>query len=195
MNLYFLRHGETEFNANNVYYGTLDLHLNEEGKGQATRAGQLLQGISFDRIFISERKRTLETASIVLDGEKIEFAKDKRINELNFGIFEGKNYKEIQALYPDEYKLWSDDWKGYAPPEGESYIQFYIRVKAFLDDIKKLNHENILIVTHGGVIRTVYCCVLGGNMDFYWNFSSKNGDISIVKYEFGNLFIDSITHV
>ena len=119
---------------------------------------------------------------------------DKRINETNFGEFEGKSYEEILELYPKECEIWQKDWKGFIPPNGESYIELYNRASDFLKDILNLNCDNVLIVTHSGVIRAIYSYIMDENMDLFWKFSSRNGDISIVKYEYENLFLDGIIH-
>lgn len=195
MNLYFVRHGETEHNKNKYYYGSLDVKLTEKGILQAERATELLKDIKFDKVFVSERKRAVKTAEILLKSRQYNLTKDARINEMNFGAFEGKSYEKIQELYPKEWKTWCEDWKNASPPGGESYVEFYHRIKSFMDDIIKLDEDNVLIVTHSGVIRSIYCYVLDGNLDYFWSFGSKNGDISIVKYEYGNLYIDSITHI
>lgn len=199
MKLYLLRHGETDENKSKVYYGSLDASLNSRGIEQAQKSGRTLHNIEFDSVYVSERKRTMETANIVLENDartkNNRIKKDSRINEINFGIFEGKNFEDIKAGYPEEYRLWEKDWKGFCPPKGESYIDFYSRVKSFMEEILKSQSENTLIVTHGGVIKTIYCFVLEGNLDLYWKFSSRNGDVSIISYEYNNLFIDSITHV
>lgn len=195
MNLYFVRHGETEHNKNKCYYGSIDVNITNRGILQAEKGAEVLKNINFSKVYSSELKRTAQTASILLKDKQYNLIQDKRINELDFGVFEGKSHEEIKERYSEEWKLWCDDWKNFIPPEGESYIEFYTRIKNFMNDILKLNEDNVLIVTHGGVIRSVYCYLLGGNLDFFWNFGSQNGDITIIKYEYGNLYIDSITHV
>jgi alpha-ribazole phosphatase len=194
MNLYFVRHGETQLNKDKVYYGSLNCGLTEKGKEQALKVKELLKGVEFNAVYASERKRTSLTADLLL-GENEIVKIDKRINEINFGDFEGKGYQEICETYPIESKEWENDWKGFCPPKGESYKTFYKRVESFMEEVIKSDENNILIVTHGGVIRAAYSYVLGGNLDFYWKFASSNGDVSVIKYEYGNLFIDSITHV
>lgn len=194
MNIYLLRHGETEENKSKNYYGKLDAALNDTGREQSERAGKLIREIRFDQLYISERKRTRETAEIALNSKGLNLKKDSRINEINFGIFEGKSYEEIKRDYPLECEAWDKDWKGFTPEGGESYLQFYSRVKEFFEEAINQESQNILIVTHGGVIRTILCYVLGENLDLYWKFSSQNCDLTIIKYEFGNLFIDSIRH-
>lgn len=195
MNLYFVRHGETEHNKNKCYYGSLDVELTSKGRLQAKKVAESLEGVNFKKVYVSEAKRAKQTAAILLENKRYELIEDNRINETSFGKFEGKGYEEIKELYPIEWELWCDDWKNFCPPEGESYKKFYDRVKSFMDDILKTEEDNILIVTHSGVIRSMYCYVLGGNLDFFWNFGSKNGDVTVIKYEYGNLYIDSISHV
>ncbi|MCY6372182.1 alpha-ribazole phosphatase [Clostridium ganghwense] len=195
MNIYFLRHGQTEQNKNKTYYGRLDVKLNSTGIIQAEKAGEFFKNIELDKVFISEKTRTLQTAEIVLKGRETKLIKDRRINEIDFGVFEGKTYDEICKLYPEEVKLWEKEWERFCPMNGESYEMFYKRVKSFMEDIKKLDAENILVVAHGGVIRAVYSYILDENLRFYWKFSSRNGDISLIKYKYGDFFIDSIMHV
>lgn len=197
MNIYFVRHGETEQNKKKTYYGSLESPLTTRGIKQGKQAGEFLKDIKFDKVYVSEKKRTHETADFILKGQSLEIIKDRRINELDFGEFEGKNFEEIKANYPMEYEAWEKNWKSFIMPKGESYEQFYLRVKAFMDDLIKDNKdkENVLVVTHGGVIRSVYTYVLGGNLDFYWKFGSHNGDVSLVKYEYGNLYIDGINRL
>ncbi|KEI77838.1 alpha-ribazole phosphatase [Clostridium botulinum A2 117] len=198
MNVYLVRHGETEQNKRKNFYGKLDVGLNEKGEKQSYKVGELLKDVKFNKIYISDRKRTRETAERILERnrfyekEKNIIYKDERINEIDFGIFEGKSYEEIGSLYPKEQEKWEKDWKNFAPPKGESAVVFYNRVENFMKHIQKEEDGNYLIVTHGGVIRMIYSYILQNNMDFYWNFASRNGDITLIKYEYGNLFIDYI---
>ncbi|APQ78234.1 TPA: alpha-ribazole phosphatase [Clostridium botulinum] len=198
MNIYLIRHGETEHNKRKNFYGKLDVGLNEKGEKQSYKVGELLKDVKFNKIYISDRKRTRETAERILERnrfyekEKNIIYKDEKINELDFGIFEGKSYEEIGSLYPKEQEKWEKDWKNFAPPKGESAVVFYNRVENFMKHIQKEEDGNYLIVTHGGVIRMIYSYILKNNMDFYWNFASRNGDITLIKYEYGNLFIDYI---
>ncbi|MCR1934830.1 alpha-ribazole phosphatase [Clostridium tepidum] len=198
MNIYLIRHGETEQNKRKNFYGKLDVGLNEKGKEQSYKAGEFLKNIDFNKIYISDRKRTRETVEKILEmnkfykNKKSIIYKDERINEIDFGLFEGKSYEEICSLYPKEKEEWEKDWKNFTPPQGESAREFYNRVKSFMKHIQKEDEGNYLIVTHGGVIRMIYSYILQNNMDFYWNFASRNGDITLIKYEYGNLFVDYI---
>ncbi|MBU3190337.1 alpha-ribazole phosphatase [Clostridium bowmanii] len=194
MNIYLLRHGQTEENRKSSYYGNLDISLNSIGISQGNSAKAFFNDIKLDKVYISDKKRTREMTKLVLGQAEVEIIQDSRINETNFGDFEGKTYQEIKRLYPEECDCWQNNWMEFVPPRGESYIKLCERVKCFMEEIKKLECDNILLCTHSGVIRAIYCYVMNENIDLFWKFGCKNGDISIIKYEFGNLYIDSIIH-
>lgn len=190
MNIYLVRHGETEKNTLKKYYGNLDVGLNERGKAQCEYLKEKLKNIEFSKIYTSKMKRAIETANIIFDNMKEYIVKDERLNEMNMGDFEGKDYKELEKLYPKEWKNWCENWKESSPPKGESYRMFYSRVKHFIDDILKEDDDNILIVAHGGVIKSIYTYILGGDFDIFWKVSSRNAELSLIKYEYGNLYLE-----
>ena len=194
MNIYLLRHGQTEENRRGTYYGDLDIDLNAIGISQGNKAKDYFSDIKLDRVYVSDKKRTLEMAKLVLGQAEMKVIQDNRINETNFGDFEGKTYEEIKTLYPEECVLWQNNWMEFVPPSGESYIELCKRVKSFMEDIKKLESDNILICTHSGVMRAIYCYVMNENIELFWKFGCKNGDISVIKYEYGNLYLDAIIH-
>lgn len=194
MNIYLLRHGQTEENRRGTYYGNLDISLNAIGISQGNKAKEFFNDIELDKVFVSDKKRTSEMAKLVLGQAEIQIIQDNRINETNFGDFEGKTYEEIKNIYPEECLCWQNNWMEFVPPNGESYIELCKRVKSFMEDIKKIEKDNILICTHSGVMRAIYCYVMNENIDLFWKFGCKNGDISVIKYEYGNLYLDAINH-
>ncbi|AAO35319.1 alpha-ribazole phosphatase [Clostridium tetani] len=190
MNIYLVRHGETEKNTLKKYYGNLDVGLNEKGKMQCEYLREKLRNIELDKVYTSEMKRAIETANIILQDREYKITKDNRLNEMNMGDFEGKDHKELEKLYPKEWNAWCEDWKECSPPKGESYKTFYYRVKEFIEDVLKEEVENILIVAHGGVIKSIYTYILGEDFDIFWKVSSRNGELSLIKYEYGNLYLE-----
>lgn len=193
MNLYIVRHGTTTSNIDKKYYGSYESELTQEGIKEAELLRGKLKSKSFDYIFCSERERSKDTLKIIL-GDKENIIIDGRLNERDFGIFENKTYEEINNECKEFVSEWERNWKEYKIPQGESAIESYNRTADFFKYIEKLDAKNILIVTHGGFIRNTYCYILG-SLDFFWKFNSKNGDLSVLKYEYGNWYIDSITHI
>lgn len=190
MNIYLVRHGHAKHNQEKKFVGSRDEDLTEKGLLQIDKLREYFEEVNFDEIYISQRKRTYETAHIIKPHDK--YTVDKRLNEANFGIFENKTYEEIERLYPRESKRWEENWKEYKIPEGDSLEELFDRVREFISELEKKKCENILIVSHGGIIKLFYCAILMNNLNLYWNFSCHNGQVSLLKYEYGNWYIDEI---
>ena len=193
MNIYLVRHGTTKSNEEKRYYGAYDSELASSGIEEAKILKEKLKDINFDSVYISSKKRCNETARIIL-GKDFKCKVDPRLDERNFGIFENKTYEEICKEYSGEVKAWEEDWKNYKIHLGESAVESYLRTEEFFKMIQNEKAENVLLITHGGFIRNSYCYILK-SLEHFWKFSSKNGDLSIIKYEYGNWYIDSITHI
>lgn len=192
MNIYIVRHGQTHNNLKGRYYGKLDVPLNQVGMEQMEKLEPSLRGIQFDNVYSSDTRRTLESLKIAAGHLYHKVQIDERLAELNFGDFEGKTYQEICTLFPQYINQWNENWKSFCPPNGESFSVFYMRVSSFFKQLLEIKANNILIMTHSGVVKAIYCYVLQNNPDLYWNFTSHNGTINLIKYEDGNLFIDLI---
>jgi len=194
MNIYVVRHGESEENVKGTFYGKTDCKLSDKGKVQSLFLRDKLKDINFNKVYYSPTKRAVETLDLIYDNKNSQKSCDKRLCEINFGNFEGKNYTELLELYEEECKLWERDWISFTPPNGESYLDLYKRVEEFMDELLKESYENVLIVSHGGPIRAIYTYVMNKNLEMFWKFGCNNCDIAKIKFEFGNLFIDSICH-
>jgi alpha-ribazole phosphatase len=189
MNLYIVRHGETESNLQGRYLGSFEVELSSHGIAEIKKTKKNICHICFDKVFSSEKKRAIDSAKILVDKEIV---CDYRLNERDFGIFDNKTYEEIVDRYPLEQKQWEENWIDYRIPNGESVSEVYYRVVDFIKMLEKESYENCLVVTHGGIIRLIYCYMLGGDLNNFWKFASKNGSISILKFQYDNWHIDSI---
>ncbi|WP_142414645.1 alpha-ribazole phosphatase [Hathewaya massiliensis] len=196
MNLYLVRHGYTEENSKGTYYGDIDVGLNNIGELQCKFLKEKLSEVEFSCVYTSTKKRAIQSAELILKNKEYNLIKSEKLNERSFGIFEGLDYIELEKSYKEEYKAWSKDWIGYKIKNGESHLEFSNRVYEFLEHIldKHKNQENLLLVCHGGVIRAIYTYIMNKQVDLFWKFACKNGDLAIIKYEYGNLYIDSISH-
>jgi broad specificity phosphatase PhoE len=161
---YVLRHGEAEQNVLGIVYGKSDDNyaLTPAGKEQVKAAAQNLSGIT--KIYCSPIRRARESAEIaasVLNIPATDIEVDKRLRELNFGIFQGKPIGEF-IKYRDEHIHSYDD----VFPEGESYLDARRRFGDWLYETDaKLSHENVLIVTHGIGIESLVSVAKGMSND------------------------------
>ncbi|MFY4773592.1 histidine phosphatase family protein [Metabacillus sp. RGM 3146] len=142
------RHGLTERNKQHAYSGWGDISLSKEGI-DALKSTSLFEP---DLLFSSDLKRCEETAAILFPGYHLTFIPEFR--EMNFGDWEGRTYEELKEDLT--YLKWLDDPAAAKPPNGESMVEFSLRVKHAWSLIKKAvlpENQRIVIITHGGPIR------------------------------------------
>ena len=159
---YFIRHGETDWNAEGRYQGSRDIPLNARGRGQAALNGKLLRTLlerskrastDFDW-YVSPLSRTRETMDKVRShiGEPLPAVTiDPRLIEISFGIYEGHLHTELasgaMAIAGERDASFWD----FRPPEGESYADVARRVADFGASLTGPS----IIVSHGGILRVL----------------------------------------
>jgi broad specificity phosphatase PhoE len=151
--LLLLRHGQSTWNAALRWQGAADPPLSERGRAQARAAAQALRGERFDAVVTSDLARASETAAIVAGELGIdEVGVEPRLRERDVGAWSGLTTEEIEARWPGQLAAWRAGELA-AIPEGEGDIT--ARVMEGLDAVVSLHPGGtVLVVTHGGVIRT-----------------------------------------
>ena len=196
-----VRHGETDMNKNNLYFGHLDPSLNETGKKQLERSKCSLRKIEnvdeISQIYCSPLKRCVESLDILEISKNININYDDDFKELNFGIFVGKTYKEICENYPEEVKRMKVKWRTFKVEGSESLEELEKRVVSKLEEIFEAKKgKKILLVAHAGVIKILLSHYLVGNVDLYWKLKIDNGAISkIIKLEDDFVFVDYVNRI
>ncbi|PPD01451.1 MAG: histidine phosphatase family protein [Hyphomicrobium sp.] len=164
--LYFVRHGQTDWNRDARYQGQQDIPMNETGRAQARQNGHALRAV-MDRIatadFVSSPlARALETMTLIrteLDLPPNDFRIDDQLLELNYGHWEGRLARDIPITDPDGFKQKSQDPYHWRPIGGESYADLQSRIQIWLSS---LNRDTVA-VSHGGVSRVARGLIL--NLD------------------------------
>ena len=176
MDIIMIRHGQSEDNVTKNF-GTFDTLLSEKGKEEIRVTKENLKQYEFNKVYYSPFIRTVETLEHLGLTGKV----DKRIGEYNFGIFSGMTNATIEEKYPLEYGEWIDNPTDYIIREGESLRLVYKRVKEFLEE-KVKEDEDMLLVTHAGVIRLALCWVFD-DIDYFFKFKVDNGSINIISID------------
>lgn len=200
MHLFLIRHGQTKHNNDRRYQGSTDTPLNETGELQAKEIAKRLSDKKFAAIYSSDLQRAVQTAEFIAKKHKLVVKQDERLREISFGDWEGMSYDEIQKISPDLLEKWINDPTNISPPNGETLNQLASRVKSAIDEIKSKYkaEESVLLVTHGGVIRTLLCTVLGIELNNHLQFDCKTGSLSIISFydEHANLrLLNDISHL
>ncbi len=164
--VYFIRHGQTDWNVDRRLQGQADTELNAVGRAQADRNGSRLAGLiadpfAFDFVAspLTRTCRTMERVRLKLGLPAAGYRTEPRLIELNFGDWEGFTLPEVDARTPGvAAERDSDKWY-YLPPgeAAENYQMLCERVEPWLSKLS----DPTVCVTHGGVIRCIFRLVVG----------------------------------
>jgi len=180
--IYAIRHGQTDWNVEKRTQGHIDIPLNKTGEEHARSIAQEIASLKIDQIFSSDLKRAKQTAQIINQFFNLPIIYDKRLREFNYGQFEGRLSHDISEA---EWDLFNKD------PEqlnAENKESVYKRVNEFCHKLDKT--KNILIITHGGIMRMLLYCVQNNwafktdkFLQFFKNTSIPN--LSIIQWDKG----------
>ena len=180
--LLLVRHGETELNSSQRYWGKTDVALGALGVKAAELLRDRLADEKIDFAYSSTLKRALVTAQTIASIHNLEVISCPELNEIDFGKMEGLNFNEVNGKFPEVARLWIERSPDLAYPEGESLNQLDKRVSEFR---KRLSGHAldavILIVAHSGVLRTLICQILGWEAAARWKIRLDLGSLSIVE--------------
>ena len=177
MKILFIRHGQTKLNAEGRWLGSTDTPLSEAGKDFLINKKSIIDKYKpVQKLYCSPLKRCLETAQIYFN----EYEENKEIiNDLRercFGDFEGKNHDELKDN-PYYKEFFRTNWKSNVP-NGETSDSFFKRTEdAYLyviEDMKKNNMNYTAVVTHGGVIMSIFSRFDKQKLGFY-EYLLQNG--------------------
>lgn len=173
MEIYIIRHGQTESNRLNKLLGKRNEDINNFGYLQILKAKKQIENIEFDICFSSPYKRAITTANILL-GTKFPILIDERLSERNFGNLEGGSFD-----YRYTWKFW--DYCLNKSDYGVEPIQdLFKRTKSFIEYLKvKYNDKRILIVSHAATIRALHYNIIGYN---------NKTDMTMLKVDNGQIF-------
>lgn len=147
--LLLVRHGETEWNALRRLQGQQDIALSARGEDQARAIAPMIASLKPDHAMTSDLQRARSTAALL--GFPRAYC-EPRLREQGLGNWTGKRIASICNASPDAYNAWRAG--DYLPPEGEDWMLFRQRVLDTLYDALQLDVGTVLMVCHGGVIRT-----------------------------------------
>ncbi|MBN9000750.1 MAG: histidine phosphatase family protein [Rhizobiales bacterium] len=164
--IYFIRHGETAWNAAGRFQGSKDIPLNDLGRVQATHAGDVLgdlvarnghalDDLAFVASPLMRARVTMELVRTELGLPPEGFALDDRLREIAYGEWEGSTLPEMRASHPDlSAERERDKWH-VSPPGGESYVSVTQRMREWYDSLP----GDTVAVSHGGTARALMVAI------------------------------------
>ena len=201
MNIYVIRHGQTNTDGSVNLDGYPDGSLTKVGLTQAHLTGKQLSKVAFNAIYSSDLKRALQTSEIVAGyHQNLQVTIDKQIREINMGVFHTSSSEQVSLDYPEFYAEFLKKATDFRYPKGESGEEVLVRTLNFLKSITLKEDDTLCIVCHGGVIRSLFSYLLGLPQYKRFNLHTFNCGISLLNYNVENsvfkvISINEISHL
>jgi broad specificity phosphatase PhoE len=187
----FLRHQKTPMNIEGVFFGqrhdiSIDPILDEK---ILSSLRDIVNDVDF--IYSSSLKRAIETAGAVNSEAKKEIIINSALNELDYGLADGKDYGYLKKNHPDLIKAWAER-KDPRFPEGENYADLIARLDKFFATLKSKDFHKALVVTHNVLLRVVIGRILGIPKHLWFKIHVGNLEhFEVILANNGNMYLDA----
>jgi probable phosphoglycerate mutase len=185
--LFFIRHGETDNNKASIIQGrSLDASINELGRLQAKAICEALEPFNIQKIVASGLRRTHETVQPLAEQRKLKIEKYPELDEIDFGIMEGKVFTEIQEQVMEVHEQWKGGNVDFAPEKGESPLQTFTRANSkVVEVLESSKEEYIVFMIHGRLTRILLSEWLGYGLHNMHKIEHQNGAINRLTWKAG----------
>ncbi len=187
--LYLIRHGQTDCNANGTHQ-VYETPLSALGHKQARQLARRLAGCQAHALYSSDLKRALQTAAAIHEVTGLPIQIDPRLREHDLGIFKGMTPEQARLADPESYARWLAHDCDARSPGGESPRDVMHRMETALSAIvEKHPGERVLVVTHGRALRCALMCLFSLPDSVFPRLETPNTGVNIIRY------IDGVPHL
>lgn len=180
MEIYLIRHTQT-VTQKGLCYGQTDVELADSFFDEAREILKKLPANPL--VFSSPLSRCTRLAQLI----SAESILDNRLLEMNFGDWENVAFAQIET---EKLQCWTDNFVELAPPQGESFSQLYLRVESFWQDLLALENEQVVVVTHAGVIRAILAKALNLPLEKAFAFCVDFASVHKLRHENNYIYIE-----
>ena len=182
---YIIRHAEKEKgDFYNPHLRHQDEPISQKGREEARKLWSYLCNKEIEAIYISGYLRTAQTIEYVAQQSGITAVIDERLNEIDNSSIEGMTDEAIRETYPDIWNGFRDRSSDFRFPEGETGEEAKARIAGFLAEKQQIHqNENIVVVSHEGLIRLLICHIMNIPVYERWNFHFDFCGIMEIMYQ------------
>ena len=181
---FFIRHGQTDYNKKHIVQGSgVDSELNDMGLMQARQFYDYYKDEGFELVISSKLKRSIQTVQPFVEELGVDYEAHADINEISWGVHEGKSGNlQMKQAYDDMIAQWQNGNYDARLEGAESAQELADRCNRFINYIKTLSQEKILICSHGRTLRCLLCLMKGQHLREMENYGHHNVGLFQVEY-------------
>jgi broad specificity phosphatase PhoE len=197
-----VRHGQTAWNAEEVFRGQADIELDEMGLKQAELLAEYLSPRKLEAVYSSPLKRAVWTAEAIARRHGLTVEITPGLNDIDFGEWQGLSLQEVRTRFDEPFSAWVSEPHQARIPSGESLDDVRQRALALVNQVMD-EHEGtvVVLVSHRVVNKVLICALLGLDNSYFWNvrldtcgmttFEVEDGRFVLVEHN-NTSFLDSL---
>ncbi len=188
--IYLVRHGQTQWNREEIFRGTVDVPLNEIGRKEAQLVAEALSGQAIQAVYSSPLNRAKDTAEAIARFHGLEVRIIEGLRDLSFGEWQGVSHVTVRERYPDLYRRWLQEPQTVTFPGGESLKVLQSRTVEAVRQVI-LNHveDTIVMVSHRVVNRVLICGLVGIDLSRFWQIGQDTTAINVLICKKGHFVL------
>ncbi len=183
------RHGETEWNAEEIFRGRVDVDLNETGIREAELLAEHLSYMTIAAVYSSPLKRALQTAEMIAKHHDVKVEVAPQLIDLDYGEWQGLSHETVRDRYGQLYHEWLNSPQLVKMPAGESLDDVRRRAISLVENITAKAEDTVVLVSHRVVHKVLICALLALDSAHFWNIRIDTAGISVFAYEDGRFVL------
>lgn len=178
-----VRHGETDWNVEEIFRGRADVELNKAGIEQAELLAKYLEGVSVEAIYSSPLQRALKTAEIVAALHHMDAMPSQELIDFDYGEWQGLSHDIVKERYKALYAEWLNSPHLAKMPKGESLDDVSRRATSLVNQVIAKHQGTVVLVSHRVIHKVMICALLGLDNSHFWNIRLDTCCITTFVYE------------
>jgi broad specificity phosphatase PhoE len=183
------RHGETEWNVEEVFRGRIDIELNQTGLKQAELLAEYSSGQKIEAVYSSPLKRAAKTAEAIARRHKLKVEVVNGLTDCHFGRWQGLHLREVKDKYKELYEQWAESPQLVQIPGGESLEEVRERALGVVNGVIAKHGGRVVLVSHRVVNKVLICALLGLDNSHFWNIRQDTCATTVFSYENGQFVL------
>jgi broad specificity phosphatase PhoE len=183
--IYLVRHAEAQGNIMRIFQGSIDADVSENGIRQLERLKEHFKNIEIDAVYSSPLIRAYKTAQAANYYHNLPITTLDDLKEIDGGHWEGVKWADIETLFRDEHRLWTDEPWNFACEGGEAMRQVYDRIWNAISKIVRENSgRRVLVTSHGCAIRNFICRASGKSIEHLREIDwFENTSVNVIDFD------------
>lgn len=190
LEIVLVRHGETDWNREQLFRGRANVELNANGREQAALLAERLKGLEITAVYSSPLRRALETARIIAAPHSLEVGVAEGLIDIDYGRWQGLPRQQVIEEYPELYRRWQEEPHRVRFPEGEGLEDVRERALAELKKILRAYPQGrVILVAHRVVNKILICAMLELDNSHFWRVRQDTCAFTTFEYRDGEFIL------